>query len=86
MVVGAGETAELTLHYLVNKGVRNVVVANRTISHAEKLAHLIGGEAITITDFPTALSFGRYSHLLHFQPSTDYNFSYCFPIIRQQSS
>lgn len=56
LIVGAGETAELTLHYLVNKGVRNVTVANRTISHAEELAKLTNGEAITIADFPQRLN------------------------------
>ncbi|HEY3418087.1 MAG TPA: glutamyl-tRNA reductase, partial [Armatimonadota bacterium] len=55
MVLGAGETAELTLHYLVSKGVRRVTVANRTLEKAERLARLTAGEAVSLRDFPTRL-------------------------------
>ena len=55
MVLGAGDTAELTLHYLISKGVRNVVIANRTLAHAEQLARLTGGTAIPLADFPAYL-------------------------------
>lgn len=56
LVIGAGETAELTLHYLVNKGVRRAVIANRTLERAQQLARLTGGEAIAFADFPQRLS------------------------------
>lgn len=55
MVLGAGETAELTLHYLVSKGVRNVLIANRTFERAEQLARLTGGQALTLAEFPSRL-------------------------------
>lgn len=55
LVVGAGETAELTLHYLVSKGVRNVTIANRTLERAKEFAQLTGGEAIPLADFPQRL-------------------------------
>ncbi|MHB9024829.1 MAG: glutamyl-tRNA reductase [Armatimonadota bacterium] len=55
MVLGAGETAELTLHYLVSKGVRRVTIANRTFERAERLARLTGGVAVTLADFPCRL-------------------------------
>ncbi|OPZ87372.1 MAG: Glutamyl-tRNA reductase [bacterium ADurb.Bin429] len=56
MVLGAGETAELTLHYLVSKGVRRVTVANRTVERAEQLARLTGGTALPLAAFPSRLA------------------------------
>lgn len=55
MVLGAGTTAELTLHYLVSKGVRKALVANRTPEHAERLAQLVGGEALSLENFAARL-------------------------------
>ncbi|MHB9130838.1 MAG: glutamyl-tRNA reductase [Armatimonadota bacterium] len=55
MVIGAGEVAEQTLHYLVSKGVRKVLIANRTYERAAQLAHLTGGEALAFADFPQRL-------------------------------
>jgi glutamyl-tRNA reductase len=56
MMLGAGETAELTLHYLVSKGVRRVSVANRTVSRAEQLVRLTGGTALSLTAMPGRLA------------------------------
>jgi glutamyl-tRNA reductase len=56
MVLGAGETAELTLHYLVSKGVRRVIVANRTMARGEQLARLTGGTALALAEFPARLT------------------------------
>ena len=55
MVLGAGTTAELTLHHLVSKGVRRALVANRTYEHAERLAQLVGGEALSLENFAARL-------------------------------
>lgn len=38
LIIGAGETAELIIRYLINHGAQHIVVANRTHSKAEKLA------------------------------------------------
>lgn len=46
MVVGAGETAELALKSLVDRGVREVLVLNRSLDRAEALARQHGGRAI----------------------------------------
>ncbi len=46
MIVGAGETGELTLKSLVEKGVRNVVVLNRSLEKGRALAERHGGRAI----------------------------------------
>jgi glutamyl-tRNA reductase len=51
LVLGAGETAELTLHYLVNKGVKKDKIANRTIQRAQHLARLTNGTALPLAEF-----------------------------------
>lgn len=50
MVVGSGEMAELTLKSLVDRGVRGVLVANRSPERAQKLAEAYGGESIAFED------------------------------------
>jgi glutamyl-tRNA reductase len=45
-VIGAGEMSEQTLKNLVDRGVRAVIVANRTYERAQALAEDYGGEAI----------------------------------------
>jgi glutamyl-tRNA reductase len=55
MVLGAGETAQLTMHYLISKGVRNVLIANRTIERAQRLAEVTGGQALLFQDFARRL-------------------------------
>ena len=56
MVIGAGDAGELAAKALVDSGVKDVVVANRTYSRAEELAQGLGGEAIPFHDMPRALS------------------------------
>lgn len=46
MVIGAGEMSELTTRHLVANGVNSVVIANRSLSRAEKMAQEFGGRAI----------------------------------------
>jgi len=48
LIVGAGETAHLTARHFKEKGVSSIVVANRTLSRAEKLAADVGGQAIPL--------------------------------------
>jgi glutamyl-tRNA reductase len=55
MVLGAGETAQLTVHYLVSKGLRRVLIANRTLEKAERLAEVTGGQALLFQDFARRL-------------------------------
>jgi len=45
MLVGAGETAELAARRLIGRGVRRVVVANRTLTRAQELADRLGAGA-----------------------------------------
>ena len=46
MVLGAGETSERTARSLVSRGVKTVIVSNRTFERAAQLAAEIGGMAI----------------------------------------
>lgn len=46
MVVGAGETAELALKSLIDRGVKELLVLNRSMERAGRLAEQYGGRAI----------------------------------------
>jgi glutamyl-tRNA reductase len=43
LIIGAGETAELTLTHLRAAGVEDVIVVNRTVERARQLAEKLGG-------------------------------------------
>ncbi len=44
LVIGAGEMAEETLHYLKDEGVRQILVCNRSLERAARVASEFGGE------------------------------------------
>jgi glutamyl-tRNA reductase len=46
MVVGSGDVAELTLRCLVDRGVKNVLIANRHAERAQALAAAFGGQPV----------------------------------------
>ncbi len=46
LLIGAGEVAETTARSLIDAGVGRLVVANRTVSAARRLADRIGGEGV----------------------------------------
>ena len=46
LVIGAGRMAEATAHALLQHGVREVVVANRTVGTARELAERFGGRGV----------------------------------------
>jgi glutamyl-tRNA reductase len=48
LLVGAGETGELTLKHLVGRGIGQVKIANRTREKADALVHIHGG---TVVDY-----------------------------------
>jgi glutamyl-tRNA reductase len=50
LLIGAGETIELVARHLYDKGVRDIVVANRTLGRARELAEQFGAEAILLAD------------------------------------
>jgi glutamyl-tRNA reductase len=55
LLVGAGETGELTLKHLVSKGVGRVKIANRTREKAEALVADFGGEVVDFGALTDAL-------------------------------
>jgi glutamyl-tRNA reductase len=50
MLVGAGETIELAARHLGEARVRRLLVANRTLAHAQELASRHGGVALPLQD------------------------------------
>lgn len=55
LLIGAGETIELVARHLVEHGIKRLIVANRTLDRAQRLAREFGGEAILLADIPTVL-------------------------------
>jgi glutamyl-tRNA reductase len=55
LVIGAGETAELTAQALAARGVQAVFIANRHYDRAIGLAQRFGGRAVRFEDLPTQM-------------------------------
>jgi len=55
VIIGAGETAELTAQALANQGVRTVFVANRHADRARSLAERFGGEIGSLDSLPARM-------------------------------
>ena len=55
LLIGAGETIELTCRHLHSQGVRNIIVANRTVSRAEGLAKEFDAQAISLHELSERL-------------------------------
>ncbi len=56
LLVGAGETIALTARHLQAHGLRNMIIANRTLSRAEALAAEFNASAITLDALPHHLA------------------------------
>jgi glutamyl-tRNA reductase len=56
MLVGAGEMAELAAQHLATAGASRILVANRSLASAEKLAAKFAGEALDFNDLPLRLA------------------------------
>ncbi|MDR1076141.1 MAG: glutamyl-tRNA reductase [Xanthomonadaceae bacterium] len=50
LLIGAGETIELAARHLTKNKVRRLLIANRTLTHAQELASLHGGYALPLTE------------------------------------
>ena len=50
LLIGAGDTIELAVRHLVERGVRRLIVANRTTETAQALVQPVGGYAIALGD------------------------------------
>ncbi len=55
LLIGAGEMCELAAKHFINNGVSRVLVTNRTLARAEKLADEFEGKAIPFEEFPDQL-------------------------------
>jgi len=56
MILGAGETSERVARSLLSRGVRSVIVSNRTFDRAARLAEEIGGMAIHFDHWENAFA------------------------------
>ncbi len=55
LLVGAGEMAELAAEHLINQGVSEVIVANRTLERAVTLAQRFNGSAVALSELISQL-------------------------------
>ncbi|MDQ3850964.1 MAG: glutamyl-tRNA reductase, partial [Actinomycetota bacterium] len=55
VIVGAGETSELTAHALAERGVHTMFVANRHADRARALAERFGGKVVALDALPAQL-------------------------------
>jgi glutamyl-tRNA reductase len=55
LLIGAGKTIELVVTHLFDRGVRNIVVANRTLDNALEIAGKFGGQGVLLSDIPERL-------------------------------
>ncbi len=73
MLIGAGEMAELAARHLINSGVQDVYVTNRTAARAEELASEFQGKVIPFENFVSEMvhtdivicSTGAPDYILH---------------------
>lgn len=55
LLIGAGETIELTARHLAESGLKRMIVANRTLEHSQRLASQHSGYAIALEQLPDHL-------------------------------
>lgn len=55
LLIGAGETIELVAKHLLEQGVEQITVANRTLARAESLAEQFSGDVIPLSQVPDDL-------------------------------
>ncbi len=55
LLIGAGETITLVARHLHEQGVKNMVVANRTLERAAQLTEEFGARAVLLSDIPDEL-------------------------------
>jgi len=56
LLIGAGKTIELVSQHLAEAGVKEFVVANRTLERAQSLAEAHGGKGIVLSEIPDYLA------------------------------
>ena len=71
LIIGAGETAELTARALHEQGVRTMFVANRRADRALALAERFGGRVGSLDELPDQLVRRRHRRRLHLLAAPD---------------
>ena len=56
LLVGAGETVELCARHLASSRIGRMVIANRTVEHARRIATVLGAYAISLEETPLHLA------------------------------
>lgn len=56
LLIGAGETIELVARHLKEQGIQHMIVANRTLENAHRLAESLSAEAVMLADIPDQLA------------------------------
>ena len=56
LLVGAGETVELCARHLASSRIGRMVIANRTVDHARRIATVLGAYAISLDEVPLHLA------------------------------
>lgn len=56
LLIGAGETIELTARHLTQQGIGRIIIANRTFEKAHLLAQQFNGYAISLAEIPNHLA------------------------------
>lgn len=55
LLIGAGHTIELVARHLSERGVKNIVIANRTLQNAVRLGDKFGARGVLLSDIPEEL-------------------------------
>lgn len=55
LLIGAGETIELAIHHLNQCGIKQFIIANRSLNHAQALAKSYEAEFISLSHIPAVL-------------------------------
>lgn len=56
LLIGAGETIELTARHVIEAGAHRILVANRTLANAQALAEAYGAQALSLSEIPAYLA------------------------------
>jgi len=56
LLIGAGDTIELTARHLFDNGIKRLIIANRTVEKAHNLATQVNGYAISLSELPAHLA------------------------------
>ena len=74
LVVGAGETGELSAVHLKDKGIGKISIANRTLERAEKLAQKIAGDIVPFNSLKEQL--GNFDVIISATSADNFIISY----------